>query len=176
MLGAKWFVEGAVAIAHALGVSDLIVALTVVAGGTSLPEVATSVVASLRGERDIAVGNVIGSNLFNLLGVLGVTATIAPHGVGVPPDALALDLPVMVLVALVCLPVFFTGNIISRWEGALLLAYYLGYVVYLVLRATNPSAQSLFEALLLWGMLPGTGLLLALSLWQHFRQLRTQKG
>jgi len=176
VLGAKWFVEGAEAVARALGVSELIIALTVVAGGTSLPEVATSVVASLRGERDIAVGNVIGSNLFNLLGVLGVTGLVASDGVGVAPDALAFDLPVMVAVALVCLPVFFTGNVISRWEGGLFLAYYAGYVVYLVLRATNPHAQGLFEDLLLWVMLPGTVLLIAVSLWQHFRQLRTLKG
>jgi cation:H+ antiporter len=173
VLGAKWCVEGAEAIARWLGVSELIIALTIVAGGTSLPELATSVVASARGQRDIAVGNVIGSNLFNLLGVLGITALISPSGVGVSPDALHLDLPVMVAVAVICLPVFFTGSVISRWEGGLFFLYYAGYVLYLVLRATNPAAQGLFENLLLWVLLPGTGVLLVLSLWQHFRDKHT---
>jgi cation:H+ antiporter len=172
VLGARWFVEGAEAIARALGVSELIIALTVVAAGTSLPEVATSVVASLRGERDIAVGNVIGSNVFNLLGVLGLTAAVAPGGVGVSPEALSFDIPVMVAVAVTCLPVFLTGQIISRWEGIFFLAYYGGYLVYLVLRATNPAAQELFTNLLLWVMLPGTAVLIAFSLWQHTRERR----
>ena len=175
VLGARWFVEGAEAIARWLGVSELIIALTIVAGGTSLPELATSVVASLRGERDIAVGNVIGSNVFNLLGVLGLTALVAPHGVTVAPDALAFDLPVMVAVAVVCLPVFFTGALISRWEGGLFVAFYAGYLAYLVLRTTQPEMHGMFQAFVIWGVAPGTAFILAVSVWRHFRDQRTQK-
>jgi cation:H+ antiporter len=174
--GAEWFVEGAEQIARWLGVSELIIALTVVAGGTSLPELATSVIASMRGERDIAVGNVIGSNLFNLLGVLGVTAIVAPHGVAVAQDALDFDLPVMVAVAVICLPVFFTGSVISRWEGALFLAFYAGYIAYLVARTTSPQLHETFHAFVIWGVLPGTVLVLAVSVWQHFRQQRAGPG
>jgi cation:H+ antiporter len=131
VLGADWLVQAAVAIARGLGVSDLVIALTIVAAGTSLPEVAASVVAALKRERDIAVGNVVGSNIFNLLCVLGVSAAVAPEGVRVPPAALALDIPVMFGVAAVCLPVFWIGRRVSRAEGALLL---LGYCAYVAVR------------------------------------------
>ena len=140
VLGSRWMVEGAVAIARVLGVSELVIALTIIATGTSLPEVATSVVASVRGERDIAVGNVVGSNLFNLLCVLGATALVSPRGVAVPAEALEFDIPVMIAVAIACLPVFFTGHSIARWEGALFLLYYVAYVGLLVARAMNHEA------------------------------------
>jgi cation:H+ antiporter len=126
-LGARWLVAGAVAAAQAFGVSELVIGLTVVAAGTSLPEVATSVLASLRGERDIAVGNVVGSNLFNLLGVLGFGGLIAPAGIPVAAGALTFDIPVMIGAAIVALPIFFTGYRIARWEGALLLGFYAAY-------------------------------------------------
>ena len=135
VLGSKWLVDGAVAIAQKLNVSDLVVGLTIVAVGTSLPELATSVVASIRGERDIAVGNVVGSNLFNLLAVLGLAGAISPNGIAVSPAALHFDLPVMIGVAIICLPVFLTGSRISRKEGALLLAGYIAYTAYLILTA-----------------------------------------
>jgi cation:H+ antiporter len=122
LLGARWLVDGAVTFARQLGVSELIIGLTIIAIGTSLPEIATTVMASLRGERDIAVGNVIGSNLFNLLVVIGVTGIVAPAGVTVPAAALRFDIPVMIAVAVACLPVFFSGGRIARWEGGLFLA------------------------------------------------------
>ncbi|MFC1464575.1 MAG: calcium/sodium antiporter, partial [Candidatus Brachytrichaceae bacterium NZ_4S206] len=109
VLGSRWLVDGAIAVARALGVDEVVIGLTIVAGGTSLPEVATSVMASIRGERDIAVGNAVGSNLFNLLSVLGLTAMVAPAGVAVAPSVLAFDMPVMLVVAIACLPIFFTG-------------------------------------------------------------------
>jgi cation:H+ antiporter len=143
VLGARWLVEGAVSVATVLGLSDLVIGLTVVAAGTSLPEVATSVLASLRGERDIAVGNVVGSNIFNLLGVLGLTAAIAPGGLPVPMGAPGFDLPFMTAAAVACLPIFFTGLAISRWEGGVFLAYYVAYVAYLILRATQHDALPL---------------------------------
>ncbi|MFA7257764.1 MAG: calcium/sodium antiporter [Kiritimatiellales bacterium] len=135
VLGSKWLVDGAAAIAHKLGVSDLIIGLTIVAVGTSLPELATSVVATIRGERDIAVGNVIGSCLFNLLAVLGLAGIVSPNGIAVAPAALHFDLPVMILASVICLPVFVTGKRISRGEGALFLGGYIAYTAYLILTA-----------------------------------------
>jgi cation:H+ antiporter len=135
VLGSKWLVAGAVLIAQKLGVSELVIGLTIVAVGTSLPELATSVVATIRGERDIAVGNVVGSCLFNLLAVMGLAGVVSPSGIPVSPQTLHVDLPVMIFTAVVCLPVFFTGRRISRGEGALFLCGYIIYTVWLVLTA-----------------------------------------
>lgn len=160
VLGAQQLVEAAVATATRLGVSELVIGLTVVALGTSLPEVAASVVASLRGERDIAVGNVVGSNLFNLLAVLGLGSLVAPDGVPVPPGAITFDLPVMIVVAIAALPVFFTGYTIARWEGLVFLAYYAAYTTFLVLQATDHHALPGFRDAMLWFALPLTALTL----------------
>ncbi|MEX2215879.1 MAG: calcium/sodium antiporter [Phycisphaeraceae bacterium] len=144
VLGANWFVEGAVSIAKALGVSELIIGLTVVAIGTSMPELAASIVASVKGQRDIAAGNVIGSNLFNILCILGITALVAPAGIKVDPSALNFDIPIMTAVAVACFPIFFHGQRIERWEGALFLFYYAAYMIYLVMdsvRAKDPSGD-----------------------------------
>jgi cation:H+ antiporter len=161
VLGSRWLVGGAVAIAKLLGLSELIIGLTVVAAGTSLPEVASSVIAAIRGQRDIAVGNVVGSNIFNLLCVLGVAAAAAPGGVPVAAPALAFDLPVMIAVAIACLPIFFTGHRIARWEGGLFLAYYLAYTLFLVLDAQDHDAAPLFGSLMLAFALPLTAVTLA---------------
>lgn len=160
VLGSNWMVAAAVAMATTLGVSELVIGLTIVAAGTSMPEVVTSVVASLRGERDIAVGNIVGSNLFNLLAVLGVAAVAAPGGVAVEPSVLRFDLPVMAAVAVVCLPIFFTGMAIDRWEGAVLLGYYAAYTAYLVLAATGHAALPAFSSGMLWFVIPLTALTL----------------
>ncbi len=125
VLGSKLFVGGSIEIARDLGVSDLVISLTLVAAGTSMPEVATSVLATLRGQRDIAVGNVIGSNIFNQVGVLGFAATASP--IGLPPQALRLDLPIMFATAVACWPIFSSGRRIDRFEGGLLFAGYLAY-------------------------------------------------
>lgn len=143
--GADALVRGAVDIAEALGLSQLVIGLTIVAGGTSLPEAATSVVASIRGERDIAVGNVVGSNLFNLLAVLGLSSMIASDGVPAPDSALQVDLPVLVGTALLCLLVFFTRWTISRREGALFVGLYVAYVVHLLLDAGDSPALGTFR-------------------------------
>lgn len=127
VLGAHWLVAGASAMARALGASELVIGLTVVAVGTSLPEIATSIVATMRGEREIAVGNVVGSNIFNILGVLGLSSLAAPGGLPVSPQVLTHDLPVMLGVAVVCLPVFLSGYVLGRGEGAMLLGAYLAY-------------------------------------------------
>ncbi|NJD20181.1 MAG: calcium/sodium antiporter [Gemmatimonadetes bacterium] len=139
VLGSRWFLAGAVTLARSLGMSELLIGLTLVALGTSLPEVATSVMATIRGERDIAVGNVVGSNIFNLLGVLGVSGAVASGGLPVSPAALTRDLPVMTAIALACVPVFVSGLRIARWEGWLFLAYYVAYTGYLALAETGSA-------------------------------------
>ncbi len=169
VLGSRWLVEAAVTFARHLGVSELVIGLTIIAAGTSLPEVATSILAAVRGERDIAVGNVVGSNLFNILGVLGVSAVVAPTTLTVSPAALAFDIPVMVAVAVACLPVFFTGNLIARWEGLLFLSCYLAYVGYLILQATQHAALGPFSAVMGSFVLPLTAITLVLLAWRHWR-------
>jgi cation:H+ antiporter len=110
--------------------------LTIVSGGTSLPELATSVTAAVRGERDIAVGNVIGSNIFNTTIILGVTGLFAPGGIAVSEVCLTRDIPVMVAASFLCLPVFLTGKIVSRREGFLFLAAYGGYTLWTIWTAS----------------------------------------
>jgi cation:H+ antiporter len=161
VIGAKWLVDGAVLLARLVGVSELVIGLTIIAAGTSLPEVAASVAASLRGERDIAVGNVVGSNIFNILAVLGGSAAISSAGVAVSASALAFDVPVMVAVAVACLPVFFTGHRIDRWEGILFLGYYVAYIVYLALDATRSEALGSYRLAMIWFALPLTVVTLA---------------
>jgi cation:H+ antiporter len=156
LLGAEWLVDGAVAFALWLGASRLVVGLTVVAIGTSLPELATSVVASLRGQRDIAVGNAIGSNIMNILSVLGLTSLLAPEGIAVSHKALVFDLPVMIGVAVACLPILYVDYRISRREGWLLLACYAAYLLYLVLDATRNGALTVFTDVMLYFALPLT--------------------
>lgn len=130
MVGAKFLVGGAVVVAGALGVSETIIGLTVVAVGTSLPELVTSVAAALRGKSDLALGNVIGSNLYNILGILGATALIAP----IPVDPRILGFDNWTMLAATAALIFFarTGHRVTRLEGgALLLAYgaYLGWLI-----------------------------------------------
>jgi len=139
VLGSAWLVDGATAFARALGVSDTIIGVSVVAAGTSLPEVATSITAALRGQRDIAVGNVIGSNAFNLLGCIGVTALVAPGGITVPAEVLRWDGWVMLAATVVCVPIFLTGKRVARGEGAFLLAGYAAYSALLVSRALGAN-------------------------------------
>ncbi len=172
VLGSKWLVIGAIAIARSLGVSDLVLGLTIVAAGTSMPEAVTSVVASLRGQRDLAVGNVVGSNIFNLLGVLGLSSLVSPDGVAVSVAALNFDIPVMTAVALACLPVFFTGQSIARWEGGLFLGYYLAYTAYLVLAAQQHEALPLYSRAMMVFVVPVTALTLALLAVRGWRRRR----
>lgn len=156
LLGARWFIDSAVAIAQALGVPELVIGLTIVAVGTSLPEVATSVMAAIRGERDIAVGNVVGSNLLNILSVLGITSLISATGVAVSEEAFRVDIPVMIAVAVACLPIFFTGHMIARWEGGLFFAYYCAYTAFIVIGAAFPSLARTFSVGMLGFVIPLT--------------------
>jgi len=169
VLGARWLVDGAVELARRLGVSELVIGLTIVAAGTSLPEAATSVVAGLRGQRDIAIGNVVGSNIFNILAVLGAAASISPGGVRVAPEALRFDIPVMMAVAVACLPIFYTGGRISRGEGAMFLAYYAAYVAFLVLTAAHHSSLPVFKTAMLGFAIPlsALGVGISIVLWRR---------
>ncbi len=124
VLGAGWLVDSATSFARWMGVSELVIGLTVVAGGTSLPELATSLMAAIRGERDIAIGNVVGSCILNLLMVLGTASLVAPNGIELNPALLSFDIPVMIAVSVACLPILFTDHLVARWEGALFLLYY----------------------------------------------------
>lgn len=177
VMGARWFVDGAVGLARTLGLSELTIGLTIVAAGTSMPEVATSLVAALRGERDIAVGNVVGSNIFNILAVLGLTAIVAPgSGVPVASGMVAIDMPFMIAVAVACLPIFFTGHTISRWEGTVFLGYYVAYTIYLLLDAANHQSVTQYREFILLFVAPLTVLTLAVSLGREIRQRRSGAG
>lgn len=149
VIGAQLLVGSATEIAESLGVSDLVIGLTVVAVGTSLPELATSVLAAFRGQRDIAVGNVVGSNVFNLLSVLGLSAAVAPGGLRVADEAIRLDMPVMLAATVVLVPICWNGFMIKRWEGILLAAFYFAYAAFLVMDAGDSSAPELYRTMLL---------------------------
>ncbi|MFZ5491391.1 MAG: calcium/sodium antiporter [Pseudomonadota bacterium] len=161
VVGARALVAAAVAIALGFGVSELVVGLTVVAVGTSLPEIAASAVAALRGQTEMAVGNVVGSNIFNLLAVLGASSAVAAGGLPVSAAARTFDLPVMTAVAFACLPIFFTGHRIARWEGGLFLAYYVAYTAYLLLDGTGHDAAPLLGRVMMGFVLPLTAITLA---------------
>jgi len=160
VFGSRLLVEAATTIARSFGVSELVIGLTIVAAGTSLPEVAASVTAAIRGQRDIAVGNVVGSNTFNILGVLGVSAWISPQALPVAPSMLAFDLPVMLAVAIACLPVFFTGRTIARWEGGVFLAYYVAYTAWLLLQSQQHDALGSYGLAMQSVVMPLTALTL----------------
>ena len=172
VLGSGWLVDSATVFATALGVSELVIGLTIVAAGTSLPEVATSIIAALRGEREIAVGNVLGSNIFNLGAVLGLSAMVSGTGLTVPPALLAFDLPVMIAVAVAVLPVLFTGHLIARWEGTVFLAYYLAYTTYLVLYAQDHDALDEFSLVMRTVVIPLTAITLVVVVAREFRHRR----
>lgn len=160
----------ALEVASELGLSERIIGLTIVAVSTSLPELATSLIAAFRGQREIAVGNVIGSNVFNLLGVLGLTALLAPSPLSVSPNALAFDLPVMLGVAALCLPVFYSGYRVTRVEGLLFLGLYLAYGLHVVSFTTGMPLASKLEHLMLLYILPAllVGVLLnAVRAWRR---------
>jgi len=169
VFGSRWLVQGAVRIAQMLGVSQLVIGLTIVAVGTSLPEIATSVVAGLRGERDIAVGNVVGSNIYNICAVLGIAGLLSPAGLTVAPAALRFDIPVMFVVAIACLPIFFARSTVTRWEGALFLGYWFAYTAYLVLDAAKHDAVYEYRTVMTLFVIPLTLITLGVVLFREFR-------
>ncbi|WP_138429817.1 calcium/sodium antiporter [Fodinibius saliphilus] len=167
VLGSQWFVNGAVSIASYLGFSELIIGLTIVAAGTSMPEVVTSIIAAIRGERDIAVGNVVGSNIFNILSVIGISTILAPSGIPVSEPIIGYDIPLMIVVAIACLPIFFTGGTINRWEGALFLSYYIAYTLYLAFNATQHDLLPIFNYIMLYFVIPLTVITIIVVVFQE---------
>lgn len=170
VLGARWLVQSAVEIATMFGVSEAVIGLTIVAAGTSLPEVVTSVVATMRGERDIAVGNVVGSNIFNILSVLGLSGLVSPIPLLAGEQLVQLDLPVMLGVAVLCVPMFFTGAILDRIEGSIFLALYVAYVWYLVALALARPYLPTLQNGIVFGLLPVMLVYITYSLWHSLRR------
>jgi cation:H+ antiporter len=154
VVGAQALVTGAVSIATSFGVSSLVIGLTVVAIGTSLPELATSIVALRKGETEMAVGNIVGSNIFNIGMVIGLPAIIFGDGIPVPTAAISIDMPIMIAAAVALLPIAFTGFIVARWEGALFVSMYVAYTLYLVLDSTQHDAADGFASVMLLFVLP----------------------
>lgn len=170
VFGSEMLVRGAVTIAQFFGVSELIIGLTIVSLGTSLPEVATSVVAAMKGERDIAVGNVVGSNIFNIVLVLGISSIVAPSGIEVSGHAVSFDMLFMVGVALATLPIFFYGFRVGRLAGFSFVLFYLIYVGYLILEATSAGIFPGYRQVLVLGVVPVIGLCLLFVLFKGFTQ------
>jgi cation:H+ antiporter len=156
VVGSQWLVDAAVIFAKALGVSDVVIGLTIVAAGTSLPEVATSVMAAIKGERDIAVGNVIGSCTFNILGCLGVAGLVSVTGLPIPTSVMNFDLWVMLATTIACIPIFLTGREIARWEGGVFLGYYVAYATYLILAAQQHDSLQTYTTVMLSFVIPIT--------------------
>jgi cation:H+ antiporter len=136
VLGAQWLVDAAVGMARAFSVSDALIGLTVVALGTTAPELVTTVVSTLRGERDIAIGNLLGSSIYNILLILGVTCLVPAHGLELTPALVRIDIPIMVAATLVCIPIFISGRRVGRVEGAAMVAAYLAFLVFLLATQT----------------------------------------
>ncbi len=175
VIGSGWLVDGAIIFARLLGVSELVIGLTIIAVGTSLPELATSIIAVAKGERDIAVGNAIGSNILNLLLVLGLTSVVSPTGIPVPAEAIGFDIPVMLAVCFACLPSFITGSKISRWEGGFFVGYYIAYTLFLILSSLSNSNLGTFSRTMLWFVIPLTVLVFAFTLVQEFLKRKPSK-
>jgi cation:H+ antiporter len=174
VLGARWLVEGAVLLASAMGVSDVVIGLTVVAAGTSLPEVFTSLVATLRGERDIAIGNAVGSNIYNILAIVGICGILTTGGLNVAPSLINFDIEVMLVAAVACLPVFFTGYSIARWEGWLFLGCYAAYTAYLIMDATRHDALPVFSHAMAVFVLPLIAVTISVIAFRSLRKLRSR--
>lgn len=136
VVGADWLVDGAVGVARGFGVSEAVIGLTIVAIGTSAPELVTAIVATLRKERDIALGNLLGSTVYNIVFILGAVALVPAEGIPVEAPLIAIDIPVMLAATIACIPVFLTGSRIRRLEGAAFIAAYLVYLTYLLVART----------------------------------------
>ena len=179
-LGSDFLIDGAVVIAQAQGVAEVIIGMTVVTIGTTAPELSACLVAALKGQRDIAVGNIVGSNLFNILAVLGVGALVAPQGIEVGPRMLSFGIPVMTIVLFACLPVFFAGQAIRRWEGVMFLSFFAIYLANLVLEEIQDERVLTLQNAVVWFIAPLAIVTVAVSVWREFRKpttaLREESG
>ncbi|MER2514547.1 MAG: calcium/sodium antiporter [Nitrosomonas ureae] len=169
VVGSRYLIDAAVYMARLMDIDEVVIGLTIVAAGTSVPEVATSIIAALKGERDIAVGNVVGSNIFNILAALGLSGLAAGQGLVVQQGVLAFDLPIMVAVAFACLPIFYAGSQISRFNGFGFLAYYLIYLVFLIAKAKDHAALGHLEIAFWYFVAPITAATILISVYQARR-------
>ncbi|REL38821.1 sodium:calcium antiporter [Rhodohalobacter sp. SW132] len=151
--GARWLVESATIFAEMAGVSELVIGLTVVAIGTSLPEIVTSVFAALKGEKDLAVGSIVGSNILNILSVIGISGLFIPE-IPVQEALIRVDLMVLLGISVLCLPFFYSGKIINRTEGAILFTSYLLYLAYLYLDSVQSNLLEIFTDLIFYAVIP----------------------
>jgi len=173
VLGSQVLVKGAITAAQALGVSETVIGLTIVSAGTSMPELVTSLVAAYRGKADLAIGNVVGSNLLNQLVILGLCALVSGRdGLAVDPVMLSRDFPVMVLTTLACLPIFWSGGVINRLEGWLLLGAYGLYLVEQILSSTAAPGADQFRLFVLVAVLP---LVMVFLIWSTLRWMQQRK-
>lgn len=163
--GSGWMVDSAVEIARILGLSELVIGLTIVSIGTSLPEVATSVATIRKGNADMAVANVLGSNLYNILLTMGLTLLIAPNILPVSQDALNLDLPFMLGVSMACIPIFVAGLNLTLSDGIVFLFYYAAYLAYLVFDAIDSSVAATMETGMYYAVIPLTVIYMIVRLW-----------
>ena len=166
VLGSDVLVKGATAAAIGLGVTETVIGLTIVSAGTSMPELVTSLVAAYRGKADLAIGNVVGSNLLNQLVILGVCGVFSGEGLLVDPVVISRDLPVMVLTTLALLPILWTRGVVTRLEGGILVGLYGLYLAEQVLSETLTTAQDEFRFVILVVVLP---LVLVFFVWQMLR-------
>ena len=169
VLGSQVLVKGATAAAIGLGVTQTVIGLTIVSAGTSMPELVTSLVAAYRGKADLAIGNVVGSNLLNQLLILGVCSVFSGEGLLVDPVVISRDLPVMVLTTLALLPILWTRGVVTRLEGGILVGLYVLYMAEQVLSETLTTAQDEFRFVVLVVVLP---LVLVFLVWQMLRWRR----
>ncbi len=170
VIGSDRLVLGATMVARWWGLNELVIGLTVVAVGTSLPEIATSVAATMRGQGELAVGNVVGSNIYNMLAVVGLSGLLAQEGLPVSEAALFFDMPVMVVTCIACLPIFLSEHRIDRWEGALFIGFYLAYISYVLLATKHHSLTQPFGAVMLYFVVPLTAITLAVTLFRSLRR------
>jgi cation:H+ antiporter len=174
VVGSQVLVKGAIAGAQALGVSEMVIGLTIVSAGTSMPELVTSLVAAYRGKPDLAIGNVVGSNLLNQLVILGLCGVASgSRGLGVDEVMINRDFPIMVATTFACLPIFWTGGVISRREGWVLLGIYGLYVIEQILSSTASTLADEFRLFSLIGVLP---LVLVLLTWSTLKWKQKRKS
>lgn len=174
VMGARWLVQSAIELATAWGVNEAVIGLTIVAAGTSLPEVVTSIVATLRGQRDIAVGNVVGSNIFNILCVLGLSGLVSPTPLLAGEQMAGFDIPVMLGVAALCVPIFFIGSVLNRIEGFMFLLLYVAYVWVLIAMALSLGYLAQLQTAILYGLIPVVLAYVLVTLVLDLRKRRAQ--
>lgn len=166
--GARWMVESATIFAQMAGVSELVIGLTIVAIGTSLPEIVTSVLAAVRGEKDLAVGGIVGSNILNILSVIGISGLFI-SGIPVQESLLQVEYVILMVVMILCFPIFFTGRRIKRVEGAIFLTSYILYLFYLYLDSISSSFLSTYVNGVIYGFVPLVTLYVLVALVVEFR-------